>query len=123
MNQIDEISRLKRTFSDELLNAKDQEEREQIQKRKSKQLFKAMKNLDKINESAPEKMLERRRTSLKLNQQRQISFEELKDDDIYEESESDQISPTVLPVPSEPSSPGTDIITNLMEPNKTMQST
>ena len=44
-----------------------------------------MKSLDARNESAPEKFLERRKT-LKLQQLKEI--EELKDEEMYEESES-----------------------------------
>ena len=64
-------------------------------------MFKAMKSLDKVNESAPAKLLARRRVALKrVSQLGQI--QELRDEDMYDESEPSMESPDVAPRSPEP---------------------
>ena len=57
MHSLTEIGRLKRMHSEAIESGiEDQETRELIEKKQTKELFKAMKQIDRVNECAPKNM-------------------------------------------------------------------
>ena len=57
MHSLTEIGRLKRMHSEAIESGiEDQEKRELIEKKQTKELFKAMKQIDRVNECAPKNM-------------------------------------------------------------------